>query len=287
MRELASPHWSLLLLLLLFSRAVLAEDLILSSPPRETPAAGVQLYSPLANYLSLVLGKKVRYQYPQNWLRYQRSIKNNEYDIVFDGPHFASWRIKHFHHTPVAKLPGSLQFFFVTKADNKSIIAPSDLAAKKVCSIPPPNLNSLMLLARLDGPAREPILKGVRGGMKKVYQALINDECVAAVLRTSYFRKKLSQEQQAGLRIIYTSEQVPNQVITVSDRVSQPDIDKIRQALFSDQGIKVTEKIVKRFAGKKTRIFVAVKVGEYDGYSSLLEGVILGWRRNDFLNNIE
>lgn len=286
MRVFVSPSWLLLAILMLLSRSALAADLILSSPPRETAAAAAKLYGPLADYLTRVLGKKVRYQYPQNWLRYQRSIKNNDYDIVFDGPHFAAWRIKHFHHTPVVKLPGSLRFYFVAKADDKLVTHPRDLAAKKVCSIPPPNLNSLMLLARLDGPAREPILKGVRGGMKKVYLALMHDDCVAAVMRTSFFHKKLSKEQQAGLKIIYTSDAVPNQVITVSDRVSKEDIDKVKRALLSEDGSRVAQKILHRFAGKKTNAFVAVKAGEYDGYNDLLEGVILGWRRNDFMENL-
>jgi hypothetical protein len=41
----------------------------------------------------------------------------------------------------------------------------------------------------------------------------------------------------------------------------------------------VSQGIVHRFAGKKTKAFIAVKPGEYDGYSDLLEGVILGWKK--------
>ncbi|KPJ93231.1 MAG: hypothetical protein AMJ53_07800, partial [Gammaproteobacteria bacterium SG8_11] len=66
-------------------------DLILSAPPRELPEAGLKLYGPLASHLSELLGEKVIYQHPNNWLEYQRDLRRGVYDIVFDGPHFVSW----------------------------------------------------------------------------------------------------------------------------------------------------------------------------------------------------
>jgi hypothetical protein len=60
----------------------------------------------------------VRYEHPGNWLHYQRNLRNDMYDIVFDGPHFASWRMEHLEHDMLVKLPGNLQFYLLTGADN-------------------------------------------------------------------------------------------------------------------------------------------------------------------------
>ena len=69
-------------------------DLILTAPPRETPEDGHVVYAPLAEYLSQFLGESVIYEHPINWKEYEKRMKNDEYDIIFDGPHFAAWRIE-------------------------------------------------------------------------------------------------------------------------------------------------------------------------------------------------
>jgi len=256
-----------------------AGPLILTSPPRESQAAGEQLFVPLAKYLSELTGRNIIYRHPGNWMKYQRDMRRNEFDVVFDGPHFASWRIKYFDHVPVAKLPGTLQFYLVTNIKKSNINIPKDIAAKRVCVIPPPNLSSLVLLARTDGPAREPILETVKGGMDKVYQALEQGECEAAMFTTMHFNKKLSEEERSQLKIIYTSPELPNQVITVSDRLTTAQQQKIADALTNGDGVAVTQSITKSFAGPQTISFVRVINGEYQGYSELLESVILGWRK--------
>ena len=82
--------WCLSVGLLLLFQSAIAKDLILTAPPREKPEAGQKLYGPIASYLTKLLGKKVVYKHPQNWLNYQHEMRHDKYDIVFDGPHFIS-----------------------------------------------------------------------------------------------------------------------------------------------------------------------------------------------------
>ena len=267
------------LILLSAQASCFADALILTAPPRETPQAGQKLYGPLARHLSELTGTEIVYRHPKNWLRYQRDMRRNQFDIVFDGPHFASWRIKHEGHTPVARLPGTLKFYLVARADDDSVTIPKDLAARRVCVIPPPNLSSLVLLARTDGPAREPMLEAARGGMKGVHRKLADGQCDAAMLRSSFFDKKLDEQQRSVLKIIYASPELPNQVITVGDAFSAEQKQAISRSLTNGEGVAVSQGIVHRFAGKQTKAFIAVKPGEYDGHSDLLEGVILGWKK--------
>lgn len=266
-----------LLLILFISSNVLAQNLILSAPPRETPNQGYKLYAPLAEHIGKLLGVEVKYTHSKHWLRYQSDIKKRKYDIVFDGPHLASWRIKHLKHKPLVKLPGTLGFYMLALSDNKKIKTPEDLVYKKVCAIPPPNLTSVILLQRLNDPVREPIILSIKGGMGKIFKALLDGKCEGAVVRDTYYKKILSDEERANVKIIYKSPAFPNQVITASDRISEDDQQKIIASLTTGDGIEVMTPIVKRFGGKKVKSFIKADTSEYDGYFSFLEGVVLGW----------
>lgn len=266
----------LLLGMLTGSPQSFARDLILTAPPREKPADGQKQYGPLAAYLTKLLGKKVTYVYPGNWLSYQRDMREDKYDIIFDGAHFISWRMLHLGNEVVVKLPGTLQFYLLAKKDNDKIKSVNDLVAQKVCAVPPPNLASLSILAKFSNPVRQPVIKGIRGAAPAVLAAFNKGECVAAVLRTDYYKKVLTDAQRAKLKIIYTSPPFPNQGISVSKRVTKDERELMQKALTTGPGVKVTQPIVKRFGGKATS-FVPARHDEYVGFNNLLEGVIFGW----------
>lgn len=268
---------SLWALLFLVTESVTAADLILTAPPRESVKAGEKLYTPLAKHIGKLIGAKVVYQHPHNWLHYQRDMRDDKYDIVFDGPHFISWRIAHLKHDVLVKLPGRLEFYLVADKDNKKINSLDDLIGQKICGISPPNLSTLTVLDRFRNPVRQPVIKGIKGGMGKVYQAFINGECKAAVLRTTFFKKKLTQEQRDKLKILLHSTPLPNQAISVSQRLSATAKNKILQSLTLGDGAKISDSILKRFGGKKAKSFIPTKNDEYAGHNMLLEGVIFGW----------
>ena len=268
----------LVLFLGIFSfNTVFASDLIFTAPPRESAAAGTKLYQPIATYLSKVLDRKVRYEHPGNWFAYQVNMRKDKFDIVFDGPHFISWRIKHLGHQVLVKLPGSLKFMLVTDANNKKLNKSKDLIGKNFCGISLPNLSSLSFLASFSNPVSQPEVKGVHGGMDKVFQAFENKECHAAILRDTFYKKDLSQGKRNKLKTIFTSTAFPNQAISVSKRLSYNEKNKIIDTLTTGKGISVTGEVVKRFGNKKAVSFKKTKNLEYDGYNRYLEGVIFGW----------
>lgn len=256
---------------------VYADGLILAAAPRESVEKGRELYDPVAAYLSQVLGKPVTYVHTNHWIRYQSDMKNRKYDFVFDGPHLASWRIKNINHEPIVRLPGYLQFHFLARADDNNVIKPEDLIYKRVCVIPPPNLTAVTLLQKLNDPVREPVLISVKGSMKTLYEKLIGGECSGAVVRTDFYQGQLSAEEKARVKIVYTSEQLPNQAITASNRLTDAEIEKLVLALTSKQGQKVLAPLLKRFGGKEAVSFIPAEAQEYVGYSKFLEGVVLGW----------
>lgn len=264
-------------LLCITAGPTLAADLILTAPPRESEAAGKKLYAPLASHIGQLIGAKVVYQHPRNWLNYQRELRDNKYDIIFDGPHFISWRIAHLKHDVLVKLPGQLEFYLVSKADDNSVNSLDDLIGQKICGISPPNLSTLTVLDRFRNPVRQPVINGIRGGMGKVYQAFDSGKCKAAVLRTTFYKKKLQQAQRDKLKILFHSTPLPNQAISVSPRLGANAKNKILQSLTLGDGTKASNAVVKRFAGKKAKSFIPAKNDEYAGHNMLLEGIIFGW----------
>jgi len=272
---------SLILLVLAMSSfysPVYAKNLVLTAPPREKPAAGQKIYGPIAAHLSKSLGVNVVYKHPENWLKYQREMRNDKYDIVFDGPHFIAWRIAHLGHEALVKLPGKLQFMLVNKVDNKELDHPDKLIGKKICGISPPNLSTLSVLDYYRNPVRQPVIKGIKGGMGKVYKSYVEKGmCDAAIFRTAFFNKKLKQKQRDNFKVLHMTQIMPNQGISVSKRLTQSQKDSLKTELTSAvAGIDSTKGIIKRFGGK-AKSFIPAKNNEFDGYNMLLEGVIFGW----------
>ena len=262
---------------LFISKGVVAQDLIFSAPPRESKQAGQALYQPLASFLSKMLDKKVTYVHPGNWLTYQNTMRDGGYDIAFDGPHFASWRVEHLQHEVLVKVPGTLQFYLIINKDDPNVKTSKDLIGRKVCGISPPNLSTLAVLAHYNNPVRQPIIKGISGGMGKVFKTFSEQKCSGAVLRTIYFNKKLTDAQRSNVKIVFTSEPLTNQVITMGKRVSRAEMEKVQIALLNtDEGNAALNPILQRF-NKKAKKFLASNNQDVEGVSRLLEGIIFGW----------
>jgi len=250
-------------------------DLILSAPPRESPEDGVILYGPLAEHLTRLLGEKVTYRHPSNWLEYQRDLRKGVYDIVFDGPHFVSWRIEHLHHDVLVKLPGTIEFVVVAFADDDEIRTMQDLVGKKVCGIPPPNLATLTVIGQFTNPVRQPIIWGIAGGNVDVYKSLKDRECRAAVFRSEFYDKRLTNAIRHNLKELFRSKPLPNQAISAGPRVRGEEKAKIIRSLTLGEGRNAAQLITNRFAGKHP--FITANKKEYLAHNFLLEGVVFGW----------
>jgi ABC-type phosphate/phosphonate transport system substrate-binding protein len=277
--KITKKIWVLLFVALVYGvPSAFAQDLIFTAPPREKPEAGEKTYGPLVEHLSKLLGKKVVYVHPKNWLNYQREMRDDKYDIVFDGPHFISWRMEHLGHDVLVKLPGTLDFYLLAEKDDAEINQPADLVGKNICCISPPNLSSLSILATFPNPVQQPVLKGVTGGMGGVFTNFNNNKlnCRAWILRTNFYKKKIKDEDRAKMKIIYATKPIPNQGISVSKRLNDKEKNMILQSLTLGDGIKASQPIIKRFGGN-AKSFVPAKTEEYRGHNLLLEGVIFGW----------
>ncbi len=269
--------WLAATLLLALSFPVKA-DLIFASPPREGGGGGNtkadDIYDPLATYLSKVIGEKVVYENPGNWLNYQNKMRDDKYDIVFDGPHFIAWRIAHVQHEAIARMPGPLGFVLLARADDTEFNKIEDLIAQSFCGVPPPNLGTMAILDKFRNPVRQPVIKAIRGGIPQVFEAFMKGQCRTVALPT-FFEKKLNDEQRKQIKVVFRSVPFPNQGFSVSKRIGERERTLLRQALTGTPDESVAN-LVKRF-GKAGDHLVPTTNKEFDGFNNLLEGVIYGW----------
>lgn len=270
-----SLKWVVVLLSTFISNPCVA-DLTLSAPPRETPEAGEKVYKPLADYLTKVLGEKVVYEHPLNWKNYETKMRKDEYDIVFDGPHFAAWRIDALAARPLVKLPGELNFVLVVKHTDLENIKPRNLVGKRVCTLPSPNLGALTLYSMFPHPARQPDYVIIKGGFADIAEALEEDKCEGAILRAKYYDKKASKEFRKITRVVKRSKGFTNQGITVSSRIP-PSYDKLLiKSLTISDGKVAAKNLFERFTGNDGH-FVRAEKKEYESENLLVDNAIFGW----------
>ncbi|WP_455221436.1 phosphate/phosphite/phosphonate ABC transporter substrate-binding protein [Kaarinaea lacus] len=262
----------LLALFLVSSQAV--ADLILGAPPRETPSKGKELYEPIAEKLTEILGEKVVYQQPKNWAEYTTKMRDGYYDIVFDGPHFVAWRQKNLKHTPVASLPGTLEFYIITDKDNKLLNNARDLVGKKICGMPSPHLATDLVFDLYKNPVLQPTIYEVKGGQRKSFEAFKEGKCAATIFRSTLYNK-LPDDERKELKIVVKTRTLPNQTISVSQRL-QKQANAIADFLVSKDGAITADNLLSRYSGRKKQ-FIKAQPEKFVGAADILEGVVWGW----------
>lgn len=250
-------------------------DLVFSAPPRESAEEARQTYEPMAKFLTEVIGEPVQFVPPRDWLNYTTDMRGGKYDIVFDGPHFAAWRMRHLNHVALVKLPGTLDFVVLTRFDDKRINKLRDLIALPVCGLPSPNLGTMTIMAQFNNPVTQPEFNEVKGGFDDVLTAFNDGKCRAAVVRDNTF-KKLADVERKKYKAIFKSPSFPNQTFTVGDRVRAKAREQMIAALTVKSDLAPAERIFKEFS-KNAKFFVPATASEFDDLESLLEGVVWGW----------
>lgn len=244
------------------------DELVLSAPPRGKAESENKTYQPVADYLSKATGRKIVYRHIDNWLSYQSEMQKGKIDIVFDGPHFVSWRMAALQHEPVAKLPGKLAFVAIVKADDQDISDAKDLAGHAVCAFVPPNLATLTFLAEFENPARQPRIVNVES-FPQAYKMMLAGKCRAAVLRDVLLKKLDGEAKKA--KVVFQSNGIANQAFSAGPRLSAAEKSKIAQALAAPE----TSVIIKAFLDSENqgKVLVPAKVEEYRAHALLLKDV--------------
>lgn len=240
------------------------EALVFTAPPRETPEQGKEIYQPIAEYLSKVIGKKIVYKHPGTWGVYRTKMLQGSYDLIFDGPHFNSYRMEKLSHNILVKIPERHEFAVIVRKDETAFNSIKQMAGRTFCTHAPPNLGTLVLLSQFDNPSRQPVIVNTKG-WGNIYEGVASGKCVGGVLPVLNLKKY----DRAGLmRIVYKTQAMPNQAFSAGPRISLEDQAKIAQALVSPDAAGPTAKL--RNAYKVGDSFALATNQEYRGLAEFL-----------------
>lgn len=240
--------------------------IVFSAPPRESVSVGEKKYGPVAKYLSQVLGKQVVYKHPGTWGVYRAEMLKGNYDILFDGPHFNSYRVEKLGHNILVKIPKQHEFVVFVKSDKKKYSRLEDLAGRTFCTHAPPNLGTLTLLSQFSNPARQPAIVNTKG-WDNIYKGVMSGRCVAGIIPILNLNKLDPQGRNA--RIVFHAETLPNQAFSAGPRISPEDQKKIAEALSSPAAAQATASL--RSAYKVGKAFAKASNPEYVGVSKFLK----------------
>ena len=239
---------------------------VFSVPPLESAQAAAEIYTPIAEYLSQATGKKVVFRHASNWLAYQTEMRRGDYDLVFDGPHFNSWRAANLQHSILVKAPGDHSFVVVVKKDNAKVQDLKQLAGRAICGMSPPNLGTLTVLNEFDNPMRQPVIQNVQG-WDTIYSNMQAGQCAAAILPARNLAKY--DPQGNATRIVFKAKAYPNQALSAGPRVAPDDQSKIARALAAPTARAATAKL--RDAYALTGDFQPASKDEYAGVAGILK----------------
>lgn len=249
-------------------------ELIFVSAPTHSDIETTKLYTPLVEFLSEKTGKKIKLELAKNFVQYSAKMQSGKYDIIFDGPHLAAWRMKRLQHTPIIRFPGQIKIVIVAPKDSKFSKLNDLQYGKNVCAFFPPNMLTMAFLSKFPNPAREPIIKRVQG-FKNLIQCVKKGKGEAAVFRDKLWGKAKKTGLSKGLKIIARPpESYPERTFTTGPKVDAELRKKITKLLLSKEGRQAASAVLKRF---KRKSFIKANPEEYTGLARLIK-VIWGFQ---------
>jgi ABC-type phosphate/phosphonate transport system substrate-binding protein len=258
--------------LLVFSNPATSDTdkpLIFTTAPTHSAKVTREIYTPIVNYLGKVTGRKIEFYVARNFLDYTNKFKQDYFDIVFDGPHFVGWRMDTYNHVPLARFPGKIKIIVIGKKKMK-VKSMADLAGRRVCAFPSPNMLTMAFLQEFDNPIRQPIFSVARG-FKGLEKCLRNDRNYAAVLRDKMWGKLKKQKKDKDFYVIYAPKRgYPERTFAVSKRVTSDLQKKIADALVSAEGLKAAEKLLKTF---RRKTIVRADIKEYENLGKMMANI--------------
>jgi ABC-type phosphate/phosphonate transport system substrate-binding protein len=246
-----------------------ADTLVFSAPPQETPEEGTRIYEPVAKFLAKVTGKPVVYRHPDNWLTYQTEMIKGSYDIVFDDPHFISWRLQNLRHNVLARLGDDHTFAVIVRKNDTQTTNLKQLIGRGICAIDPPNLGTLEVLTHYENPLRIPAIMTATSWSDVYESVALGKRCAAGILPVANLR----QHDPAGLttRVLFKTRPLPNEGFSAGPRVSPQDQARIATALLSAEAAPATEALRSFFGSQKG--FVPASREEFAGLDGYLKDI--------------
>jgi phosphonate transport system substrate-binding protein len=228
-------------------------------------------FSPLVKYLSKKLEVPVRIETAPDFAEFaKRTQQGSRYDILFTAPHFYPRAHSEAGYRLIARVdsPGMWAVIVVPKAS--SIISLQDLRGKRLATVDPAGLATLLVKKYLLNAGIDPntdltlvTTPSHDASLLSSYHGVTD---ASSLMQPPY--AAASEEVRRNMRIIGRTESTPHIPISVSAKISEPCATEISETLLNMSASKAGREALShnRFSG-----FRKAYAEDYDRISELLD----------------
>lgn len=251
-----------MLALLAAATGAAAADLTFAVHPVLPQARTMQVYQPLAAYLSKATGQNIKLVTNSNFLTHWQAMKRGQYDLILDGPHFTDYRVKKMGYTVLAKLPEVVSYTLVAN-ENQMILEPAELVGKTIATTASPAVGALRLVELYPNPLRQPTIVETPDSEDAAEMA-VQGKVAAAMIPAPLVGRYPS------LTTVATTEQIPSPGISASPKVSAELQQALRRALLDAPNTPDGRKALEAL---NAPLLEAADNKSFQGMERLLEGM--------------
>ncbi|MCB1738596.1 MAG: PhnD/SsuA/transferrin family substrate-binding protein [Gammaproteobacteria bacterium] len=247
-----------------------ADEFVIAVQPVLSQARTMEVYAPLADYLSERTGHEIRIEPSRNFYSYWTRMNRGEFDLVLDAAHFTGFRIKNLGYEVIAALPDTVSYSLVS-AGSDLILSADELIGKPVATMGPPSLGAIRLEQLYDNPMREPLFLTTDTASDAI-DMVLSGKAVAAMVPTPMvngYRK---------LNTIQITESTPHLAFSAAKRVPLNVRVALRTALI---GMNSDERGSEVLAALRLPGFELTDTETYTAFAGLLEHSRVRLRPND------
>lgn len=240
-----------------------ADTYRLGVPPVMSLEESTLRYEGLLNYLNSKTGHSFELVASKNFMGYWQAMRKPDvFDFVLDGSHLAAYRVDRRNHRYVARLEGVVSYSLVARGEDL-IIEPEELLSRTIAILPSPNMSAIAMADIFDNPSRQP-KQVAMSNAEEALDAVRNGSVDAAIVPTAFLPR------YPGASVILTTEQMPGLTMTVSTKVPEVVVMKVKEALLQadkdSKGKQALEQL--RFIR-----FIPVDPHDYQGLGEMLNGL--------------
>ena len=242
--------------------------IVMSISPGLDEAEYRALYQPVADELTEILEEEVRLDYSGDWLTFSKRMRQGDFDLVIDGPHFIAWRVQAINlgHRGLAQLAGTESYSLVTSRDSKRNRL-EDFNNVEICSRNSPAIGTVYFLSQFSNPVLQPRIIQRESG-EEALEAMVDGRCEAAIIRTD----RVSQSQ--GFRIVEQSPDFPKPGVTVRSNLPPYVQDLIQEYFVGNE--EVAEKLSRNWQFNDEASIEPFEPARYEPVD-LLTAKVWGW----------
>jgi len=230
----------------------------------------VTQFSPLAQYMSEKLNVPIRIETAPNFVEFaRRTHEDQRYDILFTAPHFYPQAKSKAGYRLIVSVDSPGMWAVIVVPKNSSIQNIHDLAGKRLASVPPMSLATLLVRKHLLANGIDPEVDLTMIATPTHDASLLSSyhgvTDASALMQPPY--EAASKQVRESMRIIAKTESAPHIPISVSPRIHESCATEISNLLLNISSTLEGQRVLKhnQFSG-----FRRAKPEEYDSIRDLL-----------------